>query len=420
MSVRKSLVLLTIDAWRADFADVFEGVPLLPSLAPYAPHTARLTRLWANGPWTTPAIVSLLTGEDVFQHGVHYAWSKPRPDTVGLPRVLAEQGFHTPDLCYLNRVDNYHHLGYPPDTAPPHPAGVDDPVIFDAIEGAARGVRGSVRTACDPSPSLAPGVARSARSDAPSFLWYHYKFVHLPYWPEAPFRRLFGVEEVPENIRQSVSNFIAPREDVSLDPAWAATIRRLYAANVRQMDAWLGRVLAHLRATGLDATVVITADHGDELLEHGHVGHASTAHDGRLFDEILRIPCFVIDDRITGPRVLDHRVEGRDLFPTLLGLAGVPCPPTTAVDFSGAILRGEAPAADPQRVFAFHTSAWGYRTAADKAHDNRSALTDGRWKYLKTLEDECLYDLEADPGEQCPLRDEAALMSWRARLGRRI
>ncbi|MEZ4475626.1 MAG: sulfatase-like hydrolase/transferase, partial [bacterium] len=231
----RSLILLTIDAWRADFADAFAGVPLLPSLAG-RPH-ARLTRLSANGPWTSPALVSLFTGEPVLQHGVHHAWDAPRRDSVGLAQVFRDHGAHVPDLCYLNRVLNYHHLGYPEDTAPPSPTGPDDPVIFDAITDAA---------------------ARKS----PSFLWYHYKYVHLPYWPAVEFRRLFGVEDVPARLRDSVgTGFIVPREDFTLDPADRDLVQRLYAAGVRQMDAWLARVLAHLDHSGLDATVVITADH---------------------------------------------------------------------------------------------------------------------------------------------------------------
>ena len=72
-----------------------------------------------------------------------------------------------------------------------------------------------------------------------------------------------------------------------------------------------------------NTTIVITADHGDELLEHGHVGHASTAHYATLYEELLRIPLLIIDPRIREPRRSQGRVWLADLLPTLLGMAGV-------------------------------------------------------------------------------------------------
>src|SRR5674536_127192 len=52
----------------------------------------------------------------------------------------------------------------------------------------------------------------------------------------------------------------------------------LYDADVERMDAEIGRVLAALekRSPASRTLVCFTADHGEELLDHGWVGHAST------------------------------------------------------------------------------------------------------------------------------------------------
>jgi choline-sulfatase len=390
--MRKTMILLTIDAWRADFADSFEGVCLVPALA--ARPAARMARLWANGPWTTPALVAVLTGGHALRHDVHYRWSQPRHDAVGLATVFREHRFHVPTLCSMASHDNYRHLGFVPDAAPALPTSADDPVLFEAI-------------------------GRAALEREPSFLWYHYRFVHMPYWAEDQFRRVVGVESVPDRLRQAVGvRGDAPRGRVTLAEDDAPVLRRMYAAGVLGMNAWLERVLERIRSVGLDATVVITADHGDELLEHGHVGHASTARDGRLFDEILRIPCYVLDSRITESRVVTERAEGRDLFATILGLAGLPAPASSGVNFSAALLRGTPTGADPQRVFCAHTSAWGFATPPERMWQCRTALLDDRWKYVSAPGDECLYDLVNDPGEREPIRDESRLLAWRSRLER--
>lgn len=388
---KRHLLLLTIDAWRADFLGTFLGHPLVPALDRFADRSARFTQLSANGPWTTPAMVSLLTGRPVLEHGVHYAWSTPPPGP-SLASTLSAHGWHCPNLCYLTRVSNYANLGY--DAADvPAPPERDDPVLFDAL---------------------------SAVGSEPLHLWYHYKFVHLPYWAPDKYRAQFGVHDVPPRLRESVgSGFIVPREDFTLDPADRPLVQRMYAACVREMSDWLARVFEAVDATGQADrfTIVITADHGDEHLEHGHVGHASTAHHGRVWDEILRIPCVVIDPRITGPLTIDDRIEGLDLFPTLLGLMDVPVPDCPGADFSPALLDGQKVNADPDRIFVAHSSRWGYRTPRAMAGQHVVSLSDGRFKYVREAYDtpwDAVFDLHADPHEQTPLNDAERLAHWRA------
>src|SRR5262249_6716266 len=154
----------------------------------------------------------------------------------------------------------------------------------------------------------------------PWFLWYHYKFVHLPYWPGKPYRQLFGIDDaaVPARVRDSVGRlFVVPRHEHPLLAQDRDIIRRLYAGAVRQMDDFLSRVLGALSTDDqlANTTLILTADHGEELLEHGHVGHASTSHHATLFEEVLRTPLLFIDSRIAAPQELAARVQGGDLFP---------------------------------------------------------------------------------------------------------
>lgn len=394
----RDLVLLTIDAWRADFVDEYDGVPLTPSLQAVAGHTARFTRAYTTGPWTSPGLISIFTGQGAGRHGVDYEWSAPRPGGPALVEVLRRAGYEAPNLCYLNRVGNYQSLGYDPAQAPDYPHGPDDDLVLPALRARAEALRG--------------GGAL-----APVFLWYHYKYVHLPYWAGAPFRARLGIseEEVPARLRDSVcTGFVVPRQQFQLDPADRELVRRLYAAGVLQMDAWLGRVLRAIFDDPLLAertTVVVTADHGDELLDHGHVGHASTAHHATLFEEVLRVPLLVIDRRIRGPRALAARAQVQDLFPTMLSLAGVAPPPLSeeAFDLAPLVLSGSGPGQDDRapapaqdRPFHFRSARMGYLTPRSMEGQIIEAVSDGRWKLVRERYDElreALYDLEEDPGE---------------------
>jgi arylsulfatase A-like enzyme len=403
---RRNLILLTIDAWRPDFVDEHAGVALTPSLAALASRTARFEHVYANGPWTTPAMVSVFTGESPARHGVHFEWSSPRPDGEALAARLARAGWAVPNLCYLNRLDNYRHLGYDAADAPDYPHSPDDDLVI-------------------------PAIREHRERREPFFLWFHYKFVHLPYWPRAGYRARLGVvdEEIPERLRASVcTGFVVPRDRFHLEPVDRPLVRRLYAAGVAQMNDWLARVIETLAERGLDerTTLVVTSDHGEELLDHGHVGHASTAHHATLHEEVLRVPLLVVDARVRGPRRISARVQGRDLYPTLCALAGIGGGAADDAaggsrDLSPAILGGEAEAgAIPDgRAFYFHSARMGCPTPRSHAHQYVEGFSDGRIKLVAERYDEprdVVYDLAADPGETAPITDGPLLAEARRRL----
>ena len=70
--------------------------------------------------------------------------------------------------------------------------------------------------------------------------------------------------------------------------------------------------------------MVLTADHGEELLERGQVGHASTTRAGHLHEEIIRVPLIVWlppgDRRLPPGRTVEDATDHLDILPTLLAL----------------------------------------------------------------------------------------------------
>lgn len=72
-----NLVLVTVDAWRADFVDSHAGVRLLPALDAVAHRVVRFDRAYAAAPWTSEALISVFTGLEPEEHGVRYRWSTP-------------------------------------------------------------------------------------------------------------------------------------------------------------------------------------------------------------------------------------------------------------------------------------------------------------------------------------------------------
>jgi len=388
---QRNLILLTIDAWRADFVDDFQGMALLPSLGPVAPWSLRCRNFYANAPWTTPALVSLLTGESPAKHGVFYQWSAPRQDSPAIAKSLAAQGYTVPSICYLNSINGYQNLGFAPCPIPE--------------TGESPGKAGTLLTA----------LRQHRQQREPFFLWYHHTSLHFPYWPGEAYRRRLAIDDdaIPPHVRETIcAEWNVPRSRFQFPLADRDIVRRLYAAEVLEFDDFLKPILDELLKDNLidRTTFVLTADHADEHFEHGHVGHASTAEHATLYDEVLRTPLIVVDSRIAGPRSIDTRIQGMDLYSTLLGLAGAgPGAGTGAFDFSPAILDPHAPQPNADRLFYFHSARMGFRTPRENEGQIVEAISDGKTKVIAERYDTerlMRFDLASDPFERAPL-------SWR-------
>src|SRR5690606_31495038 len=107
-----------------------------------------------------------------------------------------------------------------------------------------------------------------------------------------------------------------------------------YDAEIAFVDLQVGRILDQLRAAGLDGStiVVVTADHGEELGEHGQRYHGRS-----LYNQGTRIP-LVIHDPGAAPHVVDTPVSLADVMPTVLDLVGLAGPAgMNGVSHAGAV-----------------------------------------------------------------------------------
>jgi arylsulfatase A-like enzyme len=112
--------------------------------------------------------------------------------------------------------------------------------------------------------------------------------------------------------------------------AWATPeetrqIRGLYAGEVAFVDFCFGRLVAALGELGYldDSIVLVTADHGHPLSDHGKFLKGPD----RLYNELLRIPFMIrLPNRRHGGQRSDALVQFQDVLPTLLDLAGLATP----------------------------------------------------------------------------------------------
>jgi arylsulfatase A-like enzyme/Flp pilus assembly protein TadD len=161
-----------------------------------------------------------------------------------------------------------------------------------------------------------------------------------------------------------------------------------YLGEIAYTDAVVGRLLSWLRQGGLlDRTiVVVTADHGESLGDHGEAAHAYF-----IYGATTHVPFIVRTPwGLRGRNA--SRVSGVDLMPTVLDLVGLPPEP-------GLDGRSVARALfDPQAALGHAAYSETYFPRYHFGWQHLRSLRDERWTFVDAPEPE-LYDLAADPGE---------------------
>jgi len=284
-----------------------------------------------------------------------------------------------------------------------------------------------------PSAGILVGQAQSwlaSVGQRPFFLWLHLMDPHSPYYPSnEAYRELAGRDIEPGRARYL--NEYWNRSDLA--PSALSGKRdevvQLYDAGIRSVDRQIARLVDSLRQSHLwdDCVFALTADHGEQFLEHGGRYHSPV----RLSEEIVRVPLLIRVPGERGAKVPASPMSHLHLAPTLLEVMGVQSPSA----FQGRSLwknlqRGIAwddPAiADPEIVGpeiacpeivgpAIIECAYGCTNpfrAESRSASRLLAVRDARFKLVMRIEPgaiEEVYDLEADPAETRPSTDGPAL-----------
>jgi arylsulfatase A-like enzyme/tetratricopeptide (TPR) repeat protein len=336
-----NVLLITIDTLRQDRVGAFGSRGgLTPTIDRLAATGSRFTHAFTPVPLTLPAHASILTGLLPNHHGIHNNTSARLDDRAAtLAAALKASGYRTGAFVGAFVLDSRFGLSRGFDEYDDRlPRG--DRATFHFAERRADEV---VRRAGDWI--LAP----AAQPGAPWFAWVHLFDPHAPYDAPAEYR-----------------------------PG-----RSPYDAEVAYADAMVGRLLARLEAANARGRtlIVLTADHGESLGEHGETTHGLFA-----YDATLSVP-LVINGPSIAAATVDAPVSHVDLAPTILDLVGV-----APAQVDGRSLARPVPADRPiyfEALDASLTRGWA---------PLRGVIQSG-WKYIDLPEAE-LYDLSADPGEQ--------------------
>lgn len=348
-SADRNILLISIDTLRADALGAYGGKAATPNLDALAASGARFTFAHAHAVVTLPSHTSLLTGRYPYEHGVRdNNGYRVRQGEPTLATRLKAMGFATGAFVGAFPLDQRFGLNQGFDTYDDRLPEAGPTVDFALPERRADAVVSSARTWI-------------AAQQGPWFSWVHVFDPHAPYRPPAPFAGEYAA-----------------------DP---------YAGEVAWTDAALGPLLDQARASSRPTLVIVTADHGESLGEHGELTHGIFA-----YEATLRVPLIIaeISPRPTDTRgvTVDASVRHVDVVPTVLEAVGAPGLAGTV--WSGTSLIGlVSGAGGPPRPAYFEAMT---ANLARGWAPLRGVLVD-RDKYIDLPIAET-YDLAADPGEQ--------------------
>ncbi len=180
---------------------------------------------------------------------------------------------------------------------------------------------------------------------------------------------------------------------------------QLYDAQIRQLDAELGRFLAALRQRGVldDTLLVVTSDHGEEFGEHGRWEHFITT-----YEESIRVPLILRGPGLPAGVRVEAPVSLVDVVPTILALAGAEAPGEVDGSSLRPLWSGGSDAAFRERLLfgeASGSMSWNLKNPG--IFPVYRSVRQGRFKlvYESKSDRYQLFDLEADPGEQDDLSE---------------
>jgi arylsulfatase A-like enzyme len=313
-----NVVLIVIDTLRSDHLSLSGYLrDTSPRLAALARDGTTFDRAYAHSSSTRPSVTTILTSRFVSSHGV--ATQGPdalAPEVPTLAEMLHGAGFRT--LAVVTNPQIHPRLGFA--------RGFDvfDPVFAADLDPSQLNAADLVTRPADEVLARARAEIERLPTGAPFFAYVHLLDPHAPYAPPPAWRARFTDPGYHGPVTGTLFDFLA-RETIKTDPATLAQLEGLYDAEIAFTDDAIGGFVDWLRASGRarSTLVVVTADHGEEFLEHGDLGHGLT-----LFEEAVRVPLLLLGPGVPAGRRSNALVGVIDVAPTILDLLSVPPPAT--------------------------------------------------------------------------------------------
>lgn len=357
---RPNVLILVLDTARAhDFSCYGYDRQTSPNVDRIAEEGIRYANALSNAPWTLPSHASMFTGRLPFDHGAHargYQLSEELPTVAELLRdagydttLLSNNGWLSEGFGVLRGFDQTYELWKlfqtETDIVEPYREYVKNTNLWDSPGSLLTFASTILRqgNVLRDGVNLAYGALHRDEyhhsgkritqlltnhlddTDDPFFIVANYLEPHLKYGPPEPYRSAHLPDDVTES---EVDDIVQDVYDVQFGSASFSErerriLRRLYDGEIAHVDSFVGRVYDYLDETGIldDTLLIVVGDHGENVADHGLLGHNSSLH-----DTVLRVPLVIRPPGGTSGRVASEFVQLTDIYRTVLEATDVTAP----------------------------------------------------------------------------------------------
>jgi len=298
-------VLITVESLRTDHIGCYgcerDTSPTIDALA-------REATLYDNAysvtSWTLTSHASIFTGLYPTAHNVVREKDRLNDSYKTTAETLADYGYQTAAIVsgpYLKKAHGLNRGFATYDETPLSPSNADahEDVTNEQMDA-----------------RINHFLERTRRKEGPFFLFLYYWDPHYQFIPPPPYDTLF-VPEGAEKPKKSPQFHTHYKLGKHITPAELEHVEAQYDGEIRCTDDYLKKLFDSLRALDLwdDTAIILTADHGEQFYDHGHLGHKYDLH-----VESLHVPLIVKFPDQTAARRDPRTVNLIDLFPTVLEL----------------------------------------------------------------------------------------------------
>ncbi|MGE5327130.1 MAG: sulfatase-like hydrolase/transferase [Deltaproteobacteria bacterium] len=280
---KPNVVFITIDTLRADHLHCYGDAQIeTPNIDALAARGARFTQAYTPVPITLPAHSAIFTGEYPMATGMHdFSGNKLSAKAVTLAKVLQQNGYSTAAFIGSAVLDSRFGLNQGFDTYYDH-------FDFSRLD------ESNMDLMARPGNEVMDEALNWLRLNPhqPIFLWVHLYDPHDPYTPPEPYASRYRAHP--------------------------------YDGEIAFDDAQVGRLVQFLKDAGIydSSVIVLMADHGEGLGEHGERTHGFF-----VYNSTLHVPVII---RVPGaaPHVINEEISSVDIMPTVLQALRIPVPPS--------------------------------------------------------------------------------------------
>ena len=378
-----NVLLVILDTVGAESVSSFgHPTPLTPNIDRLAAEGVTFQQTYSTAPWTKPSISTMLTGLFPNRCGMSSVTARLDPAFTTLAAAFRKKGYHTAAAVSHFLLGGRFGMNQGFET-------------YDETLAHSPKPHQTVS-----SPQLTDAALRwlDNRPAGPFFLMAHYFDPHYDFFHHAEFDRTAGYTG-PLKPGMPIDELLNRR--ASLTPEDIGYLHNLYREEIAFTDSHLGRLIARLDALGLadETLVIVTADHGEEFMRHGWIGHTVS-----LYNELIHVPLlFRLPGRLK-PGTCRAPVSLTDLWPTLAALFSLEKPAYPLDGRSLApLLADPAGTGDAGRIIFSEVDYVPMlnRKVSDELITFKTALVMDGHKLIHDRRANTwgLYDLAADPNE---------------------